>query len=63
MTLFAIGMPGPMEVTIILVIAVLLFGSQLPKVARSLGQSIPSFKKGFTEVEEEIKEIEKTLTV
>jgi sec-independent protein translocase protein TatA len=40
------------------VVAVLLFGSRLPKVARSVGQSIVEFKRGFMEVEAECNEIE-----
>jgi len=57
MSLFAIGMPGPVEMAIIAIIAVILFGSQLPKVARSVGAAIPSFKKGYKEVETEIQDI------
>ena len=57
-----IGMPGPVELAIIVGIALLLFGpSQLPKVARSLGSVIPSFRKGMKDVEKEIKEIETKL--
>ena len=62
MTLFAIGMPGPMEMCIIGVIAVILFGKQLPSVARSLGAAIPSFKKGFKDVEKELDDISEELT-
>jgi len=63
MTLFAIGMPGPMELIIIGIIGVLLFGSQLPKIARSMGQAIPSFRKGMAEVENEVKDLESSLTL
>jgi Sec-independent protein translocase protein TatA len=42
-------------------IAVMLFGGRLPKVARSVGQSIVEFKRGFLEVEAECKEIEKSI--
>lgn len=56
-SLYAFFTPGPFELVIIGIVAVLLFGSQLPKVARSVGQAIPSFKKGFKEVEDEVKEI------
>jgi sec-independent protein translocase protein TatA len=34
-----------------LFVILLLFGSRLPLVARSLGQSITEFKKGFKELE------------
>lgn len=51
-TFFLIGMPGGPEVFVILLIALLLFGgSKLPKLARSLGQSVTEFKKGFRDGE------------
>ena len=52
---------GTIEIAIIGAVAVMLFGSRLPKVARSFGQSIVEFKRGFLEVEAECKEIEKTI--
>jgi sec-independent protein translocase protein TatA len=49
-----IGMPGPMEMMIILGIGVLLFGKRLPEVGRSLGKGIVEFKKGVQGIEDEI---------
>lgn len=56
MTLAFMGLPGGMEWVVILVIGLLLFGSRLPEVGRSLGRSIVEFKKGIKGVEEEIED-------
>ena len=45
----AAGLPGGWELWIILFIILVLFGTRLPKVARSLGQGISEFKKGVNE--------------
>ncbi len=42
-------MPGHMEWIIVLIIALLIFGPRLPKVMRSLGQSVHEFKEGMEE--------------
>ncbi len=48
-----LGMP---EILVILVIALLLFGpKKLPELGRSLGQSIREFKKGASEIKEELE--------
>lgn len=39
--------PGPMEMVILGVIVLLLFGTRLPSVMRSLGVGITEFKKGL----------------
>lgn len=46
------------ELFIFLGIALLLFGSRLPSVMRSLGKSVTEFKKGINEVDEEPKKPE-----
>ena len=52
-----VGVPGGIELFVILLIAVLLFGaSKLPALARSSGQAIGEFRKGRAELEQEIKE-------
>jgi sec-independent protein translocase protein TatA len=47
---------SPMELMIILIIGILLFGKRLPEVGRSLGKGIVEFKKGLRGVEDEIDE-------
>lgn len=55
-TLAFVGMPGGMELMIILFIAVLLFGAnKIPELARSSGQAMGEFKRGREDIEEEIK--------
>jgi sec-independent protein translocase protein TatA len=39
------------------IVAVILFGSRLPSVARSFGKSIVEFKKGMQDIESEVKAI------
>jgi len=50
----AFWMPGPWEIAIIAVVALLLFGRRLPEVGRSLGKGIVEFKKGLREVQDEV---------
>jgi sec-independent protein translocase protein TatA len=49
------GPIGPTEMVVFGVIAVLLFGSRLPSVARSLGKSIVEFKKGMHDIQDEVR--------
>ena len=53
---------GPLELVIILVVVLLLFGAKrLPEMARSLGRSSREFKKGMREgADEEEQETKKT---
>lgn len=49
-----IGGLGPMEMALIGVVAVLLFGSRLPEVARGLGKSMNEFRKGMSGLQDEL---------
>jgi len=44
---------GPMELAVVMGIAILLFGKRLPEVGRSLGKGIVEFKKGLRGIENE----------
>jgi len=51
----AIGMIGSMEMIVILLIALLLFGGKkLPELAKSLGKGIREFKKASQGITEEL---------
>lgn len=48
--------PGGMEMLVILLVAVLLFGAdKLPKLARATGEAMGEFKKGREDIEREIR--------
>lgn len=57
------GLPGWMEMMIIGLIILLLFGNRLPSVMRSLGRGVVEFKKGLqdegSDDETEKKAVEK----
>ncbi len=61
MMAFFTGMPGYLEVLIILFVALLLFGNRLPNVARSLAQGIVEFRKGLKGEPEKQEEQQKAL--
>lgn len=44
---------GPAELAVIALLGLLFFGARLPKLARSLGQSVNEFKGGLKEGQEE----------
>ncbi len=47
--MFGLGMP---ELIIVGLVVLLLFGSRLPKVMRSLGEGIVEFKRGVQGIED-----------
>jgi len=56
--------PGGMEMVVILLIAVLLFGAnKIPKLARSTGQAMGEFQKGRQQVEQELEELEEATSM
>ena len=48
-TMFAFDLGGPELLVLLVVILVLFGGSQLPKLAKNLGQAQKEFKKGLEE--------------
>ena len=57
---------GTTEMLIVGIIALLLFGKNLPSVAKNLGKSFSEFKKGVSGFQDEIRnasrDVEKTVT-
>lgn len=52
------GMPGGVELIVIGLIILILFGNRLPSVMRSLGQGITEFKKGVNSGVDEVTKID-----
>ena len=47
-------MIGPMEIGMIALVGLLIFGNRLPEVGKSLGRGIVEFKKGVRGISDEI---------
>jgi sec-independent protein translocase protein TatA len=52
-----LGLPAPTQLIVLLVLAVLLFGQNLPQVARSWGQKLAEFRRGMKGIEDQIRSI------
>lgn len=48
---------GPMEIIILVVLGILLFGKKLPDMGRYLGKSIVEFKKGVKGLEDDVETV------
>lgn len=49
--------PSPTEMMLLVLVALLLYGGDLPKVARSWGKSLAELRKGLTGLQNEINEV------
>ena len=47
--------PGPQELIVVGIVALLLFGKRLPEVARNLGKGFSEFKKGMSGIQDEVR--------
>ena len=45
---------GPTELIVVAFVSLLIFGNRLPSVMRSLGKSVTEFKKGMTDIQDDI---------
>ena len=52
-SLFALIGFGPIEMAIVALVVLLLFGSRLPSVMRNLGRGMVEFKKGVQGIEDD----------
>ncbi|MEM8944720.1 MAG: twin-arginine translocase TatA/TatE family subunit [Planctomycetota bacterium] len=55
--IFAFWSPGPAEMLVLAVVALLLYGGNLPEVARSWGKSFAEFRRGLTGFQNELNEV------
>ncbi len=53
MHLFAVFGLGPVELLVVAGVVLLLFGTRLPKVMRSLGEGIVEFKRGVQGIDDQ----------
>ena len=55
--LFAFWSPGPAEMMVLAVVALLLYGGNLPEVARSWGKSFAEFRRGLSGFQSELNQV------
>lgn len=63
MTLAFLQNIGAVEYLVIGVVMLLLFGRRLPEVGRSLGKGLVEFKKGLRDVDDEVKSVDKSVSM
>ncbi len=55
--LLAFWSPGPVEMLILAAVALLLYGGDLPNVARSWGKSLSEFRRGLSGIQNELNDV------
>ena len=50
---------GPMEMIMIAIVGLLIFGNRLPDVGRSLGKGLVEFKKGLKGVQDDMEQADR----
>ncbi len=45
---------GPWEIMVVMLVAVMLFGGRLPKIARTVGKGFFDFKKNIRDLQDEV---------
>lgn len=62
MTVLPLGVFGPWQVVLIVLVILLLFGGRkIPELMRGLGHGMKSFKQGMKDADKEIEEIKKEI--
>ena len=49
--------PGPVEMMLLAAVALLLYGGDLPNVARSWGKSLSEFRRGLSGIQNELNDV------
>lgn len=52
---FAFMVPGPLQIMIVLLVGLLLFGKRLPEILRGLGKGLVEFKRGIQGIEDDVE--------
>ncbi len=60
---FLTGGIGWQEILLIMAVLLIFFGRRIPEVMRSLGKGVSQFKKGLSEVEEEVRSVAAEVSV
>ncbi len=51
--MLAMWTPGPMEIVVIGIVALLIFGRRLPEIIGNMGKGIREFRRGLKETDDD----------